>query len=217
MTVRKLSVIEYALRSSEAFLGNIASPAFLLTANCTVVGMNSRAHDAVNRNRGLFISPLRRLLLENSAEAIQFEKLVFDASDFDEIKGSAPSGFLTFMVSGELPPNSIFIYPMVRTAADSWLGRMGELAGRVLVTVHYRQDAHSLSEDRLRTAFGFTSSESQVVLALASGLSASEFAERSGRSIHTVRLHLKRALMKADCHSKFELMSVLFKTIGQPI
>jgi len=214
---RKLGVIDYAIRTSESFLGNIGSPSFLLTANCTVVGLNNRAQDAVSRRRGLMITPVGRLLLEKNAEAILFEKLVSDAADFNEINGSSPRGFLAFTVSDELSPNSMFIYPMVPTSDDSWLGRMGELAGWVLVTVHYRQDSHSLSEDRVRKAFGFTSSESQVVLALASGTTASEFAEQTSRSVHTVRLHLKRALMKADCHSKSELMSVLFKTIGQPI
>ncbi len=106
---------------------------------------------------------------------------------------------------------------MAHKSDDALLGRMGELAGWVLVTVHYREDSHSLSEDRLRTAFGFTSSESQVVIALASGTTASDIAEQTSRSVHTVRLHLKRALTKADCHSKVELMSILFKTIGQPI
>ena len=214
---RKLGLIDYAKYASESFLDNIANPSFLLTANCTLVRMNSRAQDAVSRKRGLMITPVGRLLLETNAESIQFEKLVSDAVDFNEINGSEPRGFLTFTVSGELSPNSMFIYPMVPTSDSSWLGRLGELAGWVLVTVHYRQDSHSLSEDRLRTAFGFTSSESQVVLALASGTTASEFAEQTSRSVHTVRLHLKRALRKADCHSKLELMSVLFKTIVRPI
>ncbi len=214
---RKLGLIDYAKYASESFLGNIASPSFVLTANCTLVRMNSRAQDAVSRRRGLMITPVGRLLLEKNAETIQFEKLVSDAADFNEIKGSALNGFLIFTVSGELSPNSVFVYPMAHKSDDALLGRMGELAGWVLVTIHYRQDSHSLSEDRLRTAFGFTSSESQVVLALASGITASHFAEQTSRSVHTVRLHLKRALMKADCHSKLELISVLYKTMGQPI
>jgi DNA-binding NarL/FixJ family response regulator len=111
----------------------------------------------------------------------------------------------------------MLIHPMVVTADPSAFVQMPELARQVLITVHYRQYSHVYSEERVRAAFGFTSAESQVVLGLVAGKKLSELAEETSRSVHTVRLHLKRALSKADCHSQSELMNVLFSTIGQPI
>lgn len=216
---RSLAEIEDATRASEieSFIDAIIVPSFLLLQNCTVIHLNSRAKDAVNRARGLMMSPIGRLLLLQNTEAAHLEKLVFDAANTGKTNGSTPSGFLTFTVSDELSPNSMFVYPMGPLSDGPLPDGKGEGSGQVLVTVHYRQDAHLLSEDRLKSAFGFTSSESQVVLALASGATTSELAQQTDRSVHTIRLHLKHALQKADCRSKLELMSVLFKTICQPI
>lgn len=209
--------LDYAICAAENLLENIACPAFLLTINCTVVHMNDLGQQAVRSKRGITMTPVGRLTLQNRVETIKLHKLVSQAADFDAIDGSSSSDFLTFTVPGELSPNSMLIYPMVPPSHRSLLGQIPEPARQVLVTVHYRQDSHLLSEERVRAAFGFTSSESQVALALASGKTISEYAKQTNRSVHTVRLHLKHALSKAYCHSQSELTNVLYRTIGQPI
>ena len=212
-----LAELDYATCAAESLLDNIACPAFLLTINCTVAHMNSWGQRAVRRKRGVTMTPAGRLVLQQRVETIKLHQLVSEAANFTLINGSSPSEFLTFTVPGELSPNSMLIYPMASPSDRSLLGRMPEPARQVLATVHYRQDSHLLREERVRTAFGFTSSESQVVLALAAGTTVSEFAEQTNRSVHTVRLHLKRALSKANCRSQAELANVLHRTIGQPI
>ena len=206
------TALDYAKRTAERFLDTIASPALLLTLNCTVVHMNRRARRAVERKRGLMTTPAGRLVLHSRAETIKLHQLVSTVLT----KGSSPSDFLIFSVPGELSPNAMLIYPMAQ-ASDLLADEMHGAARQVLATVHYRQDSHLLPETRVRAAFGFTNSESEVVVGLAEGKTVSELAEQSNRSVHTVRLHLKRALSKAECHSQTELLNVLFRTIGQPI
>jgi DNA-binding NarL/FixJ family response regulator len=175
--------------------------------------MNSRAQRVVKSKRGLMTTPAGRLVLEKRAETAKLHQIVSRMV----VNGSARSDFLVFSVPGELSPNSMLIHPMAVTADPSPLCQKPEPARRVLVTVHYRQDSHLFSEERVRAAFGFTHAESQVVLGLAAGTKISELAEETNRSIHTLRLHVKRALSKADCHSQSELMNVLFRTMGEPI
>jgi len=205
--------LDYAQRTAARLLDNIARPAFLVTRNCTLVHMNSRARRAVESKRGLMTTPAGRLVLEERAETAKLHQLVANTV----CNGSSQSDFFTFSVAGELSPNSMLIHPFALTSNPSSLGQTPEPARQVLVTVHYRGDTHYLSEERVRAAFGFTCSEVQVVLALAAGKKLSELASETNRSIHTVRLHLKRALAKAECHSQSELVYVLFRTIGQPI
>jgi DNA-binding CsgD family transcriptional regulator len=205
--------LDYGRRTAARLLDNIARPAFLLTLNCTLVHMNARGKRAIECKRGLMTTPAGRFVLEKRAETIKLHQIVSRML----VNGSEQSDFLIFSVSGELSPNSMLIHPMVVTADPIPFDQMPELARQVLVTVHYRQYSHLYSEERVRAAFGFTSAESQVVLGLVAGKKLSELAEETSRSVHTVRLHLKRALSKADCHSQSELMNVLFSTIGQPI
>lgn len=209
--------LDYATHTAESLLDRIACPVLLLTFDCTVVHMNSRAHRAMSSKRGLMMTPAGRLVLQKRVETIKLHQLVSEVADFNVIDGSSPSDFLIFTVPGELSPNSIYIYPMVRPSDRSLLGQMPGPAVQVLATVHYRHGSDLLLEERVRAAFDFTSSECQVVLALAAGMTVSEFAKQTNRSIHTIRLHLKRALSKADCRSQSNLMNVLFRTVGQPI
>jgi DNA-binding CsgD family transcriptional regulator len=209
--------LDYGRRTAERFLENIAGAAFLLTFNCTVVHLNRRARRVVEGKRGLMTTPAGRLVLQERTETIRLHELVSKAADCNGTNGSPASDFLIFSVLGELPPNAFLIHPMVPTTDRSVGDQRPEPARQVLATVHYRQDSYLLPEERVRSAFGFTMSECQVVLGLAAGRTVSELAAQTNRSVHTVRLHLKRAMSKADCHSQSELVSVLFRTIGQLI
>ncbi len=212
-----LAELDYGRRTAERFLENIAGPAFLLMFNCTVVHMNSRARRVVEDKRGLMTTPAGRLVLQERTETIRLHQLVSKAADCNGANGLPAGDFLIFSVLGELPPNALLIHPMVPTADRSVMEQMPEPTRQVLATVHYRQDSYLLPEQRVRAAFGFTTAESQVVLGLAAGRTVSELAEQTNRSVHTVRLHLKHAMAKADCHSQSELVSVLFRTTGQLI
>jgi DNA-binding CsgD family transcriptional regulator len=62
----------------------------------------------------------------------------------------------------------------------------------------------------LLDAYGMTSREVEVVLALCRGLAAKEIARELGLSLYTVRDHLKAAFGKARVNSRGELVAALF-------
>lgn len=59
--------------------------------------------------------------------------------------------------------------------------------------------------------FNMTQTEADVTLGLARGLSASEMSSIRGTSVHTVRTHLKRALIKTGTHSQAALVVKVFR------
>jgi DNA-binding CsgD family transcriptional regulator len=54
--------------------------------------------------------------------------------------------------------------------------------------------------------WALTSAEVRVVQSLATGLRPSEMATSFGLSVHTIRTHLKRAMVKAGVHSQAALV-----------
>ena len=54
--------------------------------------------------------------------------------------------------------------------------------------------------------WALTSAEVRVVHSLATGLRPSEMATSFGLSVHTIRTHLKRAMVKAGVHSQAALV-----------
>jgi DNA-binding CsgD family transcriptional regulator len=68
------------------------------------------------------------------------------------------------------------------------------------------------AEDLVR-AFNLTQTEAEVTLELAAGLSATEISTARGTSVHTIRTHLKRALVKTGTHSQAALVGKIFRGI----
>jgi DNA-binding CsgD family transcriptional regulator len=60
--------------------------------------------------------------------------------------------------------------------------------------------------------WALTSAEVRVVQTLATGLRPSEMATTLGLSVHTVRTHLKRAMVKAGVHSQAALVARVYSS-----
>jgi DNA-binding CsgD family transcriptional regulator len=58
--------------------------------------------------------------------------------------------------------------------------------------------------------WALTVAEVRVVRGLATGLSPSEIADSLGLSVHTIRTHLKRAMVKAAVHSQAALVARVY-------
>ena len=62
---------------------------------------------------------------------------------------------------------------------------------------------------RLRERFGLTNAEARLAVALCSGAAVSEYAEKSGVSLLTVRAHLRALFAKTRCARQAELVVTL--------
>jgi len=60
--------------------------------------------------------------------------------------------------------------------------------------------------------WSLTSAEVRVVQSLATGLRPSEMATSLGLSVHTIRTHLKRAMVKAGVHSQAALVARVYSS-----
>lgn len=60
--------------------------------------------------------------------------------------------------------------------------------------------------------WGLTAAEVRVVQSLATGMRPRDMAESLGVSVHTIRTHLKRAMVKAKVHSQVELLARLYSS-----
>lgn len=60
--------------------------------------------------------------------------------------------------------------------------------------------------------WALTAAEARVVRRLIEGLSPSEIAAALGLSVHTIRTHLKRAMVKAAVHSQAALVAGAYST-----
>ena len=57
-----------------------------------------------------------------------------------------------------------------------------------------------------------TDSERRVVCGLVAGLRPAEIAASLGLSVHTIRTHLKRAMVKAEVHSQAALVARVYSS-----
>lgn len=62
----------------------------------------------------------------------------------------------------------------------------------------------------LPVRWALTAAETRVVRSLATGLRSSEIATSLGLSVHTIRTHLKRAMVKAGAHSQVALVALVY-------
>jgi DNA-binding CsgD family transcriptional regulator len=66
---------------------------------------------------------------------------------------------------------------------------------------------------KLRVLYNLTPAEAKLAIALANGLSLSDYANRNCKSIHTIRSALKTITSKTDTHSQAELVSVISRGV----
>jgi DNA-binding CsgD family transcriptional regulator len=67
------------------------------------------------------------------------------------------------------------------------------------------------SPGELVRTFNLTLTEAEVTLGLVAGQSTADIAVRRGTSVHTVRTHLKRALVKTGTHSRAALVGKVLR------
>lgn len=213
---RKFAALEVRAQSMEGLLDRMALPAFLVERGSRVRYMNGPAMAAVSQGRGLWLDAAGGLSLARREDTARLHAAIVRASSPDGARTDIGDGFFTFAVPGELGPNMAWVSPLISSNNQLLLRSAGSPLFEVLVTIQYRRDETPIPQQHLMQAFGLTAAESQLVIALASGTSLADYADQVERSLHTVRLHLKRALAKTACHSQSQLVALVWRTIGRP-
>ena len=210
---RQVAHLETLSQSVEGMLNSIPRPALLLTPDCRVNAMNRRAEQAVQRNN-LTLTQAGHLVLAHPRDTNRLQQVVWETARRDEFSASSENGLVPFVIPGVPGPHSIFVFPAATRPSQSI--HVHEVQGNrlVLATVQMRQDVEPPPEDRLMEVFSFTAAESRLVAALAAGKRLSDYADETGRSIHTVRTQLKSALAKADCRTQTDLLRLISHLAG---
>lgn len=79
----------------------------------------------------------------------------------------------------------------------------------MIVVALNRVDPHQRSDAQLRAQFALTPREIQIARLLAARRGSAEIASALGVSVHTIRRHTERVLMKLGVHSRMEVERVL--------
>jgi len=213
---QRLEDLEARSGSTEGLIDAMKCPAILVSEGGQVRHMNAAAVAMVQEGRGLFITPNGCVRLQHSHENEHLHALIRKALSLDDTSTLEHENLLVFSVKSGAGPNAAFVTPIVPGPSRSMA--FSSLRPReALITFHFRNDRPLVPKEALRMAFGLTQAESETVLAIAGGAQLTEYAEQIGRSLHTVRLHLKRALAKADCHSQTELVALVLKLLERPL
>jgi DNA-binding CsgD family transcriptional regulator len=185
----------------EGLVAAIKWPALIVGLGCRLILANQGAQDALRRARGLILRSNYRLTLKYRADAELFRQLVYAA--LSPNPGHLTPRSMNFSADGESGPNVLELTPLTREC--------------ILVTIRYSDDKLNTDMMLLRDSFRLTAAECEVATKLACGFSLTTIAGDTGRSIHTVRLHLKRALAKTQCHSQAQLVRLLWSLHGTGI
>jgi DNA-binding CsgD family transcriptional regulator len=134
------------------------------------------------------------------AAARGFERLVEEATRTSAGDGMSAGGNLKVdTCQGEAL--RLFIAPVPRYHVA-----LGLSVPAVLVLVGDPSGAPATHADEVRSAFGLTRAEAQLLAALTGGERLADYAARRGISLGTVRTHLKRLLGKTGHHRQVDLV-----------
>ena len=105
-----------------------------------------------------------------------------------------------------------YVVSVVRCVAD--LAKLVGPRATVLVAIADPAREAIIATDTLRSLWQLTAAEAQLALALAAGHSVEEVAQRSGITLGTARVHLKRVLSKSGTHRQSELVRLILTGPG---
>lgn len=121
-----------------------------------------------------------------------------------------PLGFETLMLRGD-GQQMPMVVDICRLPAQPW--RLS-FASQLLVIVRSGRRWHNAAPTILRAAFGLSSAETEIALALARGEGRDQIAAARNTSIQTVKAQVKSVFAKLGVNREVELVAMLASTFG---
>ncbi len=200
-----------AARDFHTVIDNLPMPVVLVSSECAIVHANHRATALLQDNAGLCRKEGRLTSsLPGVAQAIS-DTLRRLARDETDIPGGGGGLVLR---AGDEEPRLLHILPLSRSGGGARLTEHPVAVAAIFVAD--RQIENDLPHDLLRSMFGMTAAEIQVLELLVAGNDTREMAVKLGVAVSTIRTHLLHLFGKTDTHHRTELVN-LASRIAMPI
>lgn len=172
------------------------APAHLLVESGSVLCLrDGQLHCCDARENGVFQFALNRALgrRQNHSD-----------SGIETFSGAS----FKFYGRDELRPWSIMVTPLSRDETFDVLST-GQYTPRVIVTVSNHQPMTDLCAAQIAKTFGLTGQEQVLAARLSAGDTLSSIADETGRSVGTLRTHLKSVFQKTECRTQAQLVQMV--------
>lgn len=211
---RRLAANDLLVAGSHATLDALDSGVILVDCECRPHFVNRRAAEIARRHRGLRLSsagvaaalPAETGLLRQMVAAMS--AILVRPSD-SALPRSAVAASARLCLSDPEGGAPLVLTVAPVTAVDPVDGRCGP--ARAAIFIAAPDDARSVDEGALVTAFGLTAREAEVAARLASGATIGSLAEEWGISANTVRGYLKTVFDKTGTHRQADLVRLVMQ------
>ena len=207
--IRQFVRVRLALENSRALGATLTE--LLETTRCAIiqldrrgriVGVNDRARQMLRTGKGL--ADTRGFLhARNPGEDAKLQSLF--ARALPRFGGPGVSGSMIVTGSVDSPPHSVL---HMNPAGTGGVERGASRVAAIVLVVEPEKQA-SADPELVGDALGLTRAESRVAVMLAEGYTPRDIAEATGRSIGTVRWHLKQIFVKNRISRQAELVQLV--------
>lgn len=187
----------------EAALDHLAVACLLLDATGRLIHANAEA-EAVLRSRAPLHVAQGRIVADGAANQRIWETLLRRLN-----RGDGPAeGTAAALETEERTPLRVVALPLTSPRSET-LGLMPPSAPLGLVCIGSITPRPDRAVATLRKLFGLTPAQADLTVALFGGESLHEYAGRRGRSLNTVRTHLKEVFAKTGARRQADLVRQL--------
>lgn len=163
-------------------------------ANARVLFMNSAAKNTCLNGSGVFISKDQRCCAKDREENIALHRLI---SKISRESDDRTDGDYTFKITAD--DGSVLTLLVVTVGKES--AQHG-----VAIFMDNGSGFFNISEETLKSVYGLTQSETELLLRMVQGETLAEISEARNVTLHTVRAQLKSVFAKTDTNRQASLI-----------
>lgn len=203
---RRIAALESEAQSYPEALEQLASAAFLLNGQGTVVFMNGAARALAGQGDGLTVSHGQLRTARPEETAVLHEE-IRRALTTRARRSTTPGK--RFSVTQKDDQRLVVMVMPLRS------GVAALFRDPAAVMVMARDPSQvSIAPNDLMTLFGLTSAEAMLAASLVDGGSLADYSEDTGCAPATARWHLKNIFAKTGTHSQTRLVSLILRTVA---